>query len=229
MLSELWRNEQDPLHAKWVQWYSKQPLSHVSQSLPLPQTDSIEFLFGVETEMHKSGLIGLNREDFDSLDFIVIPTTHFHMRGFSISEEDALTPEGKANAWIRRLETLFTMDLPFRKIGLAHLTCGLIAPNRSDFLQILNLLPSDKLTEIFGKAAKLGVGIELNAGDMSFAQEEADTVLRIYRIARSQGCKFYMGTDAHSHSSFEKAKAIFERAIDILELTEDDKFHIQKQ
>lgn len=228
MLSESWRNEQDPLHAKWVRWYGKQDLAHVHQALPLPQTEGIEFLFGVETELHKSGLVGMNREDFDALDFVVIPTTHFHMRGFSISEEDAQTLEGKANAWIHRLETLFAMDLPFHKIGLAHLTCGLIAPNRGDFLQILDLLPSKSLAELFDKAAKLGVGIELNAGDMSFAQEEAETILRIYRTAKAHGCKFYMGTDAHSQASFEKAKAVFEHTIDMLELTENDKFHIHK-
>lgn len=228
MLSETWRNEQDPLHAKFVRWYGRQDLAHVRQALPLPQADGIEFLFGVETEMHKSGLVGLDREDFDALDFIVIPTTHFHMRGFTISEEAAATIQGKANAWLDRLDTLFAMDLPFHKIGLAHLTCGLIAPDRSEFLQILDLLPSGRLEDIFAKAAELGVGIELNAGDMSFAPEEAETVLRIYRIAKAQGCKFYMGSDAHKHYNFENVKSIFERAIDMLELTEDDKFHIHK-
>lgn len=228
MLSEAWRNEQDPLHARLVHWYRPQDLSHVRQALPLPQTDGIEFLFGVEAEMHKTGLVGMNREDFDALDFIVISTTHFHMRGFTISEEDASSPAGRANAWLHRLDTLFAMDLPFQKIGLAHLTCGHIAPDRNEFLQVLNLLPSDRLAEVFCKAAELGVGIELNSGDMKFAPEEAETVLRIYRIAKEQGCKFYMGSDAHHPSNFEKVKEIYERAIDMLELKEDDKFCIHK-
>ena len=119
-------------------------------------------------------------------------------------------------------------DLPFKKMGLAHLTCGLIAPNREDYLRVLELLPTDKMTELFKKAAEVGVGIELNASDMDFKPEEAETVLKMYRIAKAQGCKFYMGSDAHHPATLDKAKAIFERAIDMLGLTEDDKFHIGK-
>ena len=70
------------------------------------------------------------------------------------------------------------------------------------------------------------VGIELNAGDMSYKLVEADRVLRMFKIAKAQGCKFYCGSDAHHPASFEHAKAIFERAIDMLQLTENDKFHI---
>jgi len=228
MLSEEWWQNPHPKHEKRSMWYKKQDLAHVRESLPLPQAAGVEFLFGVETEMYVSGLIGLNEEDFDALDFIVIPTTHFHMTAFAISEEDAATPEGRAKAWIDRLERLLQMDLPFRKIGIAHLACTLIAPTREEYLKVLQLLPADKMAALFRKAALLGVGIELNASDMDFAPEEADTVLRMFRIAKEQGCKFYMGSDAHDTKDLDCVKAIFERTIDLLELTEDHKFHIGK-
>ena len=61
---------------------------------------------------------------------------------------------------------------------------------------------------------------------MSFADEEADTVLRIFYIAKACGCKFYLGSDAHHPASLETAKARFERAVTLLDLTENDKFHI---
>jgi histidinol phosphatase-like PHP family hydrolase len=79
---------------------------------------------------------------------------------------------------------------------------------------------------LFKKAAEVGVGIELNACDMCFTDEEADIVLRPYRIAKQCGCKFYCGSDAHHPDELDNAKAIFERAIDLLELTEEDKFVI---
>ena len=79
---------------------------------------------------------------------------------------------------------------------------------------------------IFIKAAKLGVGIELNLNDMSFDEKEADVVLRPYKIAKQCGCKFYCGSDAHHPDTLEKAKAIFERAVDLLALTEENKFII---
>ena len=61
---------------------------------------------------------------------------------------------------------------------------------------------------------------------MNFSDEEEAVVLRPYIIAKRCGCKFYLGSDAHRPSQLDNAKAIFERAIDLLKLTEDDKFII---
>lgn len=91
----------------------------------------------------------------------------------------------------------------------------------------LQLIPSDKMENLFTKSSQLGVGIELNSSDMSFKDEEAEFVLRPYRIAQKCGCKFYCGSDAHTNKGLEKAKAIFERAVDLLNLSEEDKFIIE--
>ena len=69
---------------------------------------------------------------------------------------------------------------------------------------------------------------ELNADDMKFSDAEEDVVLRPFRIAKSCGCRFYCGSDAHHPGSFENCRAIFERAIDRLGLQESDKFHIER-
>ena len=84
------------------------------------------------------------------------------------------------------------------------------------------------MAELFKKAAEVHVGIELNKDDMDFKEDEAETVLRMYRIAKGQGCKFYMGSDSHHPKSFETCNFVFNRAIDMLGLTEDDKFYIGK-
>ena len=90
------------------------------------------------------------------------------------------------------------------------------------------MLIADDLERLFSKAAKLGCGIELNLFDINFAEidEDALSVLRIYKIAKKCGCKFYFGSDAHNPCDFDHAKVFFERAIDLLELTEDDKFRL---
>lgn len=208
-------------------WYALQNLEWISRAKPLPQAEGVEFLFGCETDMDKFTTLGISREAFDLFDFVVIPTTHLHMRGFTISEEDAATLEGRGKQWLSRLDGLLSMDLPFHKIGIAHLTCRLIVPeDRVGYLRVLEMLPEGELVELFEKAAAVGVGIELNSYDMKFADSEADTVLRIYRIAKQCGCKFYCGSDAHHPVGLDEAKAAFERAIDLLGLQESDKFHI---
>ena len=97
---------------------------------------------------------------------------------------------------------------------------------REEYIEVLKLIPNEEMERLFSKAARLGVGIEINSSDMGFGDAEADVVLRPYRIAKQCGCKFYCGSDAHHPKDFDNAKALFERAIDLLELTEEDKFII---
>ena len=206
------------------EWYAPQDFAHICKALPLPQDDEVEFLFGCETDFDKLFRVGVSKERLDKFDFIIIPTTHLHMPNFTYYEEDS-SPESKAKLWTLRLEKLFELDLPWHKIGLAHLATPLITPtSREDYLKTLDLIPSDEMERVFGKAAELGVGIEINRDDMNFSDAEADTVLRMFRIAKAQGCKFYLGSDAHNPKGFEITMGLFNRGIDWLELTEDDKF-----
>ena len=208
-----------------IDWYKKQDYAHIAAAKPLPKADGVRFLFGCETEMDKDMRLGITRERFDNFDFVVIPATHFHMRGFTIPEDYDL-PQQKAEFLIQKLNALLDMDLPFRKIGLAHLTCRLIDSSYEKYLETIALLSDDDLEKIFARAAQKGAGIELNLGDMSFEEKYAPIILRPYKIAKRMGCKFYMGSDAHHPEEFDRAKRVFERAVDLLELTEDDKFHI---
>ena len=205
-------------------WYSRQDFAHICEILPLPESKNIRFLFGCETEQNKFQTVGVSKERFDSFGFVIIPTTHFHMDDYTVTAEETATPQARANTWCRRFDELLKKDLPFEKIGIAHLTCGLIAREREIYLETLKLIPETEAGELFTRAAKTGVGIELNASDMGFEPEEQETVLRIYRIAKAAGCKFYCGSDAHHPKVFEYAKSIFENAVSLLELTENDKF-----
>ena len=207
-------------------WYVPQDFSHISQARPLPQEEGIRFLFGCETELNSHLTVGISRERMEEFDFIIIPTTHFHMKGYTLHLEQIQSPQTRADAWVQRLEHVLGQNLPFEKIGLAHLTCGLIAPTREEYLAVLQLLPEAEMRRLFDKAAQLGVGIELNSSDMKYGDEEADTVLRPYRIAKDCGCKFYLGSDAHHPKSLDAAPAIFRRAVEHLDLQEDQKFHI---
>lgn len=207
-------------------YYKQQNYKHISRSLPLPQNDSVRFLFGCETELDKFMKLGIVEEEFKKFDLVIIPTTHMHMNGYTVSPNDVFGVKNRARAWVNRLDALLKNDLPFYKIGIAHLTCSLIAPAREDYLEVLKLIPEDEMRRLFEKISRLGAGIELNLSDMEFDESEKDVVLRPYIIAKKCGCKFYFGSDAHHPGEFGKAKAVFERVIDLLELEEKDKFII---
>ncbi|MBP3382152.1 MAG: hypothetical protein J6L00_05835, partial [Clostridia bacterium] len=181
---------------------------------------------GCETELNKHLTLGISKEKYDLFDFIIIPTTHFHMKGYTLFEEEAASEANRAKAWIKHFDAVLNMDLPFHKVGIAHLTAGLIAAVREERKEVLKLIPTDEMKRLFNRAAKLGVGIELNAGAFKFTDQEADEILRVYKIAKECGCKFYCGSDAHHPAAFATSKQLFEKAVDLLDLSEDDKFVI---
>lgn len=214
--------------------YEIQNFPYICKARPLPQSDKVRFLFGCETELSKDMTLGISKERIDEFDFIVIPTTHLHFRNFTLDEKDD-TVQGRANAWVQRFDAVLNMDLPFHKIGIAHLTSGCMVKFMWDnsvnpqtrLLEILQEIKTEDMQRLFKKAAKLGVGIEFHAGCMSVLNEEnKDIILRPYQIAKDCGCKFYCGTDAHKPCEFVIPKH-FDKAIDWLGLEETDKFHVR--
>lgn len=204
-------------------WYVGQGLSHISAALPLPQADGVRFLFGCETELDRTLTLGVHPSHFDLFDFIIIPTTHFHMHGFTVTAAEVANVQARAETWVKRFDAVLNMNLPFYKVGIAHLTCTLIAPTKEEYIETLSLLPEKEMKRLFTKAAELGVGIELN---FRYPEENTELLLRPYFIAKACGCKFYLGSDAHTTKGLAGAPQNFKRILEALELQESDRFSL---
>ena len=61
---------------------------------------------------------------------------------------------------------------------------------------------------------------------MSFSDDEKDIILKPFKIAKECGCKFYFGSDAHHPERLSESIEKFQRAVEELNLTEEDKFII---
>ena len=204
-------------------WYQRQGIDHVTEALPLPTDPEVEYVFGCETDMDKFLTVGISKETIDRFGFIIIPTTHLHMKGFTIDE--GVTLEQRAAAYVDRFDKLLDMDLPFHKIGIAHLTCSLLAPgDREDHMTVLDMISDETFTALFTKAQKVGIGIELNFPINTYSEEEKPRILRPYRIAKACGCKFYLGSDIHKVRDMNGVMKNFNDIIDALALEESDKF-----
>ncbi|MBQ8338119.1 MAG: PHP domain-containing protein, partial [Oscillospiraceae bacterium] len=125
----------------YTQWYGKQNYEHICEAKPLPQADGIRFLFGFETELDRHLTLAITKEKMELMDFIVIPTTHFHMTSFAVTGEQVATTEARVKTWIERFAHVLSLDLPFKKVGLAHLTCRLITREFNDYVDTLKALP----------------------------------------------------------------------------------------
>ena len=208
-------------------WYKPQNFDHIAQYRDLPQADDVAFFFGCETDMDMHGTIGLPASRYDAFDFIIVPTTHLHMKNFTIPEEKLLDSAYRAEQWVWRFDKLLDSDLPMHKVGVAHITSGLInntAPQAHH--ETLSRISDEEITRLFAKAAARGCGIELNAADMR--EIDCEPILRFFRIAKACGCKFYLGSDAHEAADFTETVSLWDHAISVLDLTEDDKFHVGK-
>ncbi len=208
-------------------FYQTQTVSHVMKALPLPQSEKVRFFFGGECDVDRFGHVTVTKETCDKMDFIVVATTHFHLGGQAFPHGETRTPAERAVLWVERFAVLLNSGLPLYKMGAAHLTCSLIHnASRAQYLETLARIPTEEMYRLFKQAAAAGLGIELNADDMKYAPEEADAVLRPYRIARECGCKFYLGSDAHHPDGLEGALAFFQKGVAALGLQESDKYHI---
>jgi len=192
--------------------------------LPLPQADGVKFLWGCEADMNRYDDIGITAETAEKYDFIIVPTNHLHMKGFTASP-DLVTMGDYIESYKKRLKILLDSKLPHKKMGIAHLTCSLAY--RADHVAFYRMFEDAFWHEAFAQAAEEGFGIELNFSPFPYSEDELDSaILRPYRIAKEEGCKFYCGSDAHTPGGFENYLKNMNRIIELLELTEDDKYHV---
>ena len=180
-------------------------LAHISSDLPLPEAGGVRLEFGCETEYSADGVLGLAPEHYGRFGFIVIPPNHFHMTGF-VCPAECDTPEKRAALLMARLEALLELPLPWEKVGIAHLNCPHMFRG-GDLGATLRAVPEDRFRVAMGRYAQLGAGIELNLSCFSTnigrPDVSRDDNLRLFRMAKDEGCRFYLASDAHHPKSLD--------------------------
>lgn len=205
-------------------FYRAQGIAHVLQGRPKTVLPGVRCLFGCETDYDCEGRLGLSREHYDLFDFIVIPPNHMHFKGM-ICPRDVTTPAQMAAYFTRRLEEISQLDVPMERVGIAHLTCSLLYLE-GDIFDVISRMDEARLRTVFERFARRGAGIELNAYSFWRMDENPDVSLRLYRIAKEAGCKFYCASDAHSIEGYAGIEENLPRVIEALGLTEDDRYII---
>ena len=206
-------------------WYAPQNIEHVSQSLPLPKDDQVKLVFGCETEFCGGTKLGLDARNYDKFDFIVIPPNHFHMKNF-VRPDTYDSEEKIAGLLVQRLEDISRIDLPWRKVGIAHITCGLIF-KEGDQYKVYESVDEKRYRAVMRKFADFGAGIEINLS--CFGPDwlnHRDAMLRLYRLAGEEGCKFYLASDAHHPAELSVVPARAPAVVEALGLTESDQFKL---
>ena len=214
----------DPAVPGASDWYAPQSIEHVRKAAPLPK-GKVPFYFGCETELPANCIPALAKENFDLFDFVVIPPNHMHM-GTLTRPYEIDTPAKMARVMEDRLEKLLERDLPFHKIGIAHLTCALMFREGSA-ADVIACMDEARLLRIFKGYAQAGTGIELNCACFHELETRPEETLLLYHIAKEAGCLFYASSDAHDVASMDNVPALLPKLVELLGLTEKDQYRIR--
>ena len=196
----------------------------------LPQSDKCRFIKGAEVDMDMNGDLLLYPEELEHVDYYILALTHVHLLGCVTDPAKApLSVEDTAAYVKERIYKALSMDLPFERVGLAHIT-WIPQPAGHHVTECLALFSDREWEDIFGKVAKLGMGVELNLRPADYTEEQLPHILRPYQIAKRMGCKFYLGGDAHHPEGFRRNYIEkFQHIVNLLELTEADKWNLVKK
>ncbi len=217
-------------------WYQQQNTPHVMEDYPFQlhigeSETTPNILLGCETEFLEDGRVGISPEKYDLFSFIIIPPNHLHLKEITCPSAER-TVEGLSEVFTDRLDRISKLSLPWHKVGIAHLN-WLYEGELSR--QVLDHMDSDRLTEIFRRFARNGAGIELNSN--CFLKEfqwpeKKESHLKLLKLARDAGCKFYCGSDAHTVADLNapeyNLRRCLEPVVTMLELREEDTITLPK-
>ena len=183
-------------------WYAPQNLAHVEsirEELGTVPAD-LQVLIGCESEFGGPELVGIGAAAASRFDFVLLPMSHLHMKGFII-EAEIREPREVAELMVTRFLQLVDLGLA---TGVAHpfLPCGFPA----DTDAIVGAISDAVFRRCFEAAAAAGVSIEITTGFFPSLRGDGapidgwsdDVFLRPLSLARDAGCFFHFASDTHT-------------------------------
>ena len=182
--------------------------------------DDVRFYFGCEAEydpVHHG--IAVTEEVAQRFDYMLVPNSHTHM----MMPKDCYQPYQKhADFMMQALREILESPVSRYVTAIAHPFEAVACPYPNSIL--IDLIPDDDYRRILDVMAHKGIAFEVNVSSMQgkTPQEiEKLSQIRLFRLAREQGCKFLFGSDAHkaaAHDFYHNATLVAQ----LLDLTEAD-------
>lgn len=187
-------------------WYQPQDIDHVMQIRKMVKETSgdLKILFGCETEFTGKDRVALTKEHASLFDYVLIPTTHFHMKDY-VCPSSITKPLEVAKLMVERFNEAIALDIA---TGIAHpfVPYGFIENAK----EIVAQISDEEFINSFSLAKEHNVSIEIHK-DMFFPDVTAmdkDVYIRVLSLAKKAGCHFHYGSDSHSVEAFAQDNAI---------------------
>lgn len=204
-------------------WYQKQSYAHISQireELAAIDTQGVEVYIGCETEYCADGhRIALSEAVAEQLDFVLAPNSHTHL---AMPKEYYEPYQKHVDFMLKAWFDILTCDVSKYVTAIPHPFMAVCCPY--DFRILMGMITDAQYRECFSLAKEKNVAIEINPhhyAKFSLSRVYEDEFMRMNQIAKVCGCKFIIGSDAHTnvgHDQFHYAYI----AASLLELSDED-------
>lgn len=189
------------------EWYSNQTVAHVlSIRDELPKDPlaawGVRVHVGCEIDIDKHMTVGMASDTRALFDYVLISTSHLHMKDFTIDRSITSLPEVR-KILLRRVDAALESRVAD---GIAHPFGVLGFFEQQD--ELLGGYTDGELMQVFRAVADAGVSLEINASAVlnnpgtldadGFSVQDR----RLFTLARECGCRFHLGTDAHKPEAF---------------------------
>jgi histidinol phosphatase-like PHP family hydrolase len=206
-------------------WYRPQDAGQIEKlrnDLAATETP-LRVLVGCEAETIAPGRFGMTPAFAESLDYVLLACSHFHMTEF-VEQPISRTPRAVAEHLLRFFRSAVQSGLadiiphPFYPKGFLDLYDAAIAA-----------IPDAEFLEVFGLAAERRVAMEISAAFFPPSQGcfpdgpefSLDTPMRVLQLARQAGCRFSLGSDSHRPEEMNSLPRL-KYFLDKLSLTQKD-------
>jgi len=220
-------------HVEPSGWYRQQDerqitcLRHDLMSV----SSSVRVLVGCEADTVAPGKFSITPEFTESLDYVGLSCSHFHMKGLVQQPRDD-SPRSIG-------EHLMTFFISAARSGLATVIVHPFRPFGYDrqYGDAIAALSDAELSDAFSVAAERNVAVEITPSFLPPTEKKdrlaasmwtIETPLRVLSLAKAAGCKFCFGSDAHSPGGMRgllELEVFSER----LDLSEEDIAPITKE
>ena len=209
----------------WHVFYDVQTPEYIySLKEQIKQADKsgVNILFGCESEYsfeHRRPAI--TPAVAEQMDVLLVPNSHTHIT----MPKTFYEPYRKhAEYMIDAFMDIVNSDVANYITAIPHPFMAVCCPYSNRLL--LDEITDDEFKHCFSAAAEKGIALEINPNFIrkkTLSKVYDDPIFRMYRIGKECGCKFTVGTDAHSSAGYDNFNLIY-IITSILDLKKDD-FH----
>ena len=228
-LDHIWTNTQlEP--SDWYRSQDEQQITRLRHDL-MSVSSSVRVLIGCEADTVAPGKFSITQEFAESLDYVGLSCSHFHMNRFvQQPKDDSPRSLGKH---------LMTFFVSAARSGLATVIVHPFKPfgYLDQYDSAIAALSDTELFDAFSVTAELDIAIEITTSFLPPIKEKdgsaasmwsIETPFRILSLAKAAGCKFCFGSDAHSLGAMKQLLKL-EVFIRHLNLSEKDMAPIIKK